>query len=552
MKRRIFKFICLSICFCIFLAIFSACGKSGKESDSSKDSITTSEEANVDEANFVLPIVKDGSVTLTIGTFDNWYAPASYAQGLAIFNEIEKITGVKVKWDIVPPAQYSTTMRTRIAAGGDDLPDIINLPEDPVKLGTAGIIIPIEDLIKKHAPYMNKFFKENPDVYALNVAPNGHVYKISSVVSGSTYVNPYAYVVRKGWLDKLNVKEPETIDDWYTMLKAFKTGDPNGNGKDDEIPFISEGVWLVGRFAEAWGIRIFYSGGYYPNNDGKIECHYLSPRYKEYLTWMNKLYTEELLDPEFASNDSEKTVAKINRNSVGSLTNFISNIPSYNSNLKQAGIAEANYVGILPPKGPYGDQLMEGYGPISGDFSITSSCKNTDVAIKWLDFVYASPEGNDFCMYGVENKSYVKENGKIKMTDYVFKNPDGLGPFEALRALGSWPNIPYIQTEEAYKTLLFEETPELKKVADMCKPFVKLGLPPILATPEEADEISAISADLGTYMEEMALKFIIGQEPLSKFDEFVQKIKDMEIEKIIDIRQKQWDRFQKAMEEMKK
>lgn len=554
MRRKAVKFMCLILSFLIVVSLFIGCGKSDDttgsndqtSSDSSDNSKSTSDEPNVD-ASQQLPIVKDGSVTLTIGTFDNWYAPASYADNLAIFQEIEKITGVKVNWDVVPPAQYATTMQTRIAAGGSDLPDIINFPDDAVKLGTSGIAAPLEDLIKNHAPNMRKFFAENPDVEALNVAPDGHVYKISSVVSGSTYVNPYTYVLRKDWLDKLGLKEPGTIDDWYNVLKAFKTQDPNGNNKDDEIPLIAEGAWYLARWAEVWGLRTFYSDGFYPDSSGKVEYHLISPKFKEYLTWMNTLYKEGLLDNEFASTDSEKSVAKINRNVVGALTSFISNVPSYNNNLKAGGINDANYVAVAPPKGPYGDQWAEGYGPISGDFGITQASKNKEVAIKWLDFVYANPEGNDFCMYGVEGKSYTREGGKIKMTDYVFKNPDGLGPFEALRALGSWPNVPYIQQEEAYKILLFENTPELKDVAAMYKPYVKLGFPPILATPEESEEMNMIMADMSTYREEMVLKFIIGETPLDDYDEYVSKMKEMGIDRVVEIKQDQWDRFQKAL-----
>ncbi len=29
---------------------------------------------------------------------------------------------------------------------------------------------------------------------------------------------------------------PQTLDEFYTVLKAFKENDPNGNGKQDEIP----------------------------------------------------------------------------------------------------------------------------------------------------------------------------------------------------------------------------------------------------------------------------------------------------------------------------
>ena len=45
------------------------------------------------------------------------------------------------------------------------------------------------------------------------------------------------FQIRQDWLDKLRLKVPTNVDEWYTTLKAFKTRDPNGNGKADEIPF---------------------------------------------------------------------------------------------------------------------------------------------------------------------------------------------------------------------------------------------------------------------------------------------------------------------------
>ena len=38
-------------------------------------------------------------------------------------------------------------------------------------------------------------------------------------------------IVRKDWLDELNLPEPATLDDYYNVLKAFTEQDPDGNGK---------------------------------------------------------------------------------------------------------------------------------------------------------------------------------------------------------------------------------------------------------------------------------------------------------------------------------
>lgn len=46
------------------------------------------------------------------------------------------------------------------------------------------------------------------------------------------------FFVDKKWMDELGLKEPTSLDELYTVLKAFKDNDVNGNGdKNDEIPF---------------------------------------------------------------------------------------------------------------------------------------------------------------------------------------------------------------------------------------------------------------------------------------------------------------------------
>jgi putative aldouronate transport system substrate-binding protein len=488
---------------------------------------------------------------LTIGTFDNWYTPASYTANLPIFQEIEKKTGIKIKWDVVPPSQYSTAMQTRMAAGKEGLPDIINIPGDPVRWGQDGIIIPMEGLIEKAAPNTKKYFAQNPEVAALNVAPDGHVYKISSVVMGSTFINPFAWILRMDWLQKLNLKEPDTTDDWYKILKAFKTQDPNGNGKADEIPMIPQNTWFyLLRWGESWGLKFIYSSGFSVKN-GKVGYDYLDPKAKEVFTALNKLYTEGLIDPEIMSYSSDMHFAKVSRNIVGSALHFISNIAQYENNLAKAGFTGAKYKGMPPAKGPYGDRLMEGYGPISGNFGISANCKNPELAMKWLDYVYASKAGSDYVMFGIEGKSYNRDAaGKVKLTDYVLKNPDGMGTFDALRALGSWPNVPYIQTEEAY-VALFTPFPDLLDTAAKCKPYIMTGFPPILPTAKESEDQTAVMGDLNTYRDEMVSKFIIGQTPLSEFDNFVKQLRSLGIDKVLAIRQAQYDRFNEALKKMK-
>ena len=57
----------------------------------------------------------------------------------------------------------------------------------------------------------------------------------------------------------------------------------------------------------------------------------------------------------------------------------------------------------------------------------------------------------------------------------------------------------------------------------------KLIVPPLTPTPEESQKMAAIMSEINTYVDEMFLKFIMGQEPLEKFADFVAQIERINI-----------------------
>src|SRR5262249_32445291 len=66
---------------------------------------------------------------IRVSVVDNWFAQAPYSDKLAVFQELEKKTGIKVKWEALPDEQYRSTIKTRIAAG-NDLADLVEGGDD--------------------------------------------------------------------------------------------------------------------------------------------------------------------------------------------------------------------------------------------------------------------------------------------------------------------------------------------------------------------------------------------------------------------------------------
>jgi putative aldouronate transport system substrate-binding protein len=525
----------------------------GTNTEDTKSGDAKSEDTKSGESQtegYTLPIVSDGSVTLTVATTDNRYAALSYTQNLPVWQEVEKRTGVKINWDVTPSSQYNSAMNIRLAAA-TDLPDIVKLPSDPAGYGVDGLIIPLNDLIDKYAPNIKKLFEDNPDLAKMMTAPDGNIYAIANIVRGSSLADPWGFLIRKDWLDKLGLKEPTNLDEWYTVLKAFKEQDPNGNGQADEIPLSMQYSWGgISLFGNALGLHLAqYSSGWWVE-DGKVEYQFVDPRTKELLIWLNKLFNEGLLDPEFMTKKADKLRADITRELVGATNGFLNNTLTFESAIETS---DADWIITVPPANEGVQGFYEKYGPLSGYYGITKDAKNPEVAIKWLDFIYASDEGAMLQAWGIEGKSYVYgADGQPEFTDFVTNNPDGLDPTSALRTLGAFGELPWIRNDRGSIALtgqpiaLIKNNPEQVAQAERIQPYLIDGSPLkfIQQTEEEMNEEKAISADISTYLEESFLKFVYGEMSVeAEWDNFVKRMDELGLQKLIAIKQQQYDRY---------
>ena len=130
-------------------------------------------------------------------------------------------------------------------------------------------------------------------------------------------------------------------------------------------------------------------------------------------------------------------------------------------------------------------------------------------------------------------------NGKPKLTDWTLKNPDGLDANSALRSIGSFFDNMSVESLEFMEGKLFDKT-----VTNL-KPLQPHAKDPMITdqlTKAENDRYMPIYSDLNTYVSETVRKFVVGTEPLSNWDQYVNKVKSMGIDELVKIRQAAYDR----------
>lgn len=395
-------------------------------------------------------------VELTIAAAD--LGAASLADNLPVWQEIERRTNVKVNWDVTAAAQYVEVMKLRVSAGGGNLPDIMLLPNglSLAELGSQGMILPLEDYIETNGDNILAAYEKFPNMRALTSA-DGHIYSINSM-NEAAYFSPYGFIVRKDWLDRVGLDIPTTIEEWEEVMRAFKAQDANGNGNpNDEVPYSAGGtVWYTTYWGNAWGLHMIQSSGWYPDENGQMQYEYLSDNAREWLTWLNKMYSEGLIDPEFMTlGDEAKMFEKVVRDEIGVFTANPSNIPTLLATLQANGVKDAELVAVAPPKGPHA-QATEVIGDMAVDgYVVSSSCENPDIAIAFINYLL-SDEGAELLNFGIEGETYNKNSdGTYTLTEVVTNDPNGRSPKEVLESYGCWTMGPPMKLEAREEALLF-------------------------------------------------------------------------------------------------
>lgn len=527
--------------------------KSGTGSDAPNASASSSPSAAQIKANgkvydtggLQLPLAEPGTVELTYMGNDAWVPNKSFKDMLPVQQEIENRTGIKMKYDVYS-SDTELVLQTRLASGVD-LPDIVEIPPFDSNIGiqrysSNGVLIPMTDLIDKHAPNIKKLFEKYPNLKAAATSPDGHIYGLPGFWGDINEVVPDWIMIRQDWLSKLNLEMPRTPDELYGVLKAFYDQDPNGNGEKDEVPLITLNLLATKFLMTGFG---FESNSEWLVENGKTVYAPVDPRFKELLVYLNKLYKEKLLSADIEGSQRQQIIAQ---NRAGVYAHDPSDWLSGFDTLVKAKDPNVDYqfIPVIKPSLDSADPKLVKRNNFWHYYGITKDSKNPELAMKWIDYVYASQDGQMLYGYGVEGLSYkLNAEGEPEFTDLITKNPDYDSPFLALRSIGAWPSYLINDPAEAFLAAFKGtkvETVGREYQGKMVEPF-----PQMLGTQEEADAQSEIWPDLQTYLNESFTKFVLGSEPIDNFDKYVQQAYSLGLQKMIDIKDAQYKRYQEVV-----
>ena len=482
---------------------------------------------------------------------------------------------------VTAPAADAVTKRNLLLSSGD-YPEIISsrgMAQNEMALyADQGIFIPLDDLIEVYAPNTKKVWEEYPESKIICTGTDGKVYSLPDIND--------CYHCRRGegrdwyyrpWLETLrDGKMPQTSEEFKEYLTAIKTQDPNGNGKQDEVPlaFSKSDINRATNFF--MNMFMPYPNKGYRNDDGKIVAAFTTDEFKQGLKYMNELYNEGLILEESFSIESADLI-KIGENPGDPLLgNIISWGPE--GGVKKSGDTKRwfEYFVLSPVEGPNGDRWAVQTGrwnAVMPGYFITDKCKNPEAAVRLGDLLlsqyygysaYIGPEGlswtyasdgdislgggqamfKELVAYGTQEKNcswdqtnITNRTAEFRLTQYaegadiIYKYLDGdFSLRDQAAGFGSYNEImKYYACQKNLEPYLLDD---------------KYIVPPLLYSSEANAEVADITAVINPFIEQKVAAFVTGTEDVSDgFDQFVEDLNGMGLEILLGHMQTAYDKM---------
>ncbi|MBR3872866.1 MAG: extracellular solute-binding protein [Clostridia bacterium] len=442
---------------------------------------------------------------------DNWYV-----------NQLEEKTGIRIV--PVPVEESGWTEKKNLVLASGDYTDIFMAGltwNDALIYGEMGIFQPLEDLIAEHAPNVMTLLEKYPEAKK-TLTMNGHIYVLPtwSTPARELINNENRKTINTKWLENVGMEMPKTLDELYAVLKAFKEQDANGNGDpNDEIPYTNvfngeKFEWILSAFGFVNLRHDVLGEGYV-----YVPAH---ENYRHYLEFMNKLYSEGLLDEDYFIQTTEELQVKVAAGVVGSGITYATD---YTTDLD----LKFQYSNVSPLISEYNNVLCwPKYSVERTDamLAITDKCKNPELILKLLDYWY-SEEGSFQVKGGPKlgempedltagYEKLIAEDGTVTYKQNFDK--EKFNSFYLFRKMNGLWAVPHVYTDELNELVVGADPDRARShqesIDSGCYGALRLAYPNAAFNIDETDAL-ATYVMIDSYADQMTAKFITGEEALT-------------------------------------
>lgn len=499
----------------------------------------TPEREAAEEKTFAMyPIGED--ITLTVWVPFN----SGAAKYIDSFNENEALLAAQertgVKLDFIHPAIGQEQEQFNLLTTSGSLPDIMQVNTyypGGVQAGVAdGLFADLTDLIDDYSPTYAMLLDNVDEFWQDATVQDGRVlayylYKEADAQDEGDHTRIQA---RTDWMAEAGFEVLRTLDDYEAFFEYIL------ENKEGVTPYGLTNAGYDSYILTAWGML----NDYYAV-DGQIHHPFNEPELEDYLTRMHDWYEKGYISPDFTSAKNDQLF-------------YAGQLGAYVGSTATTGLTLYSVDGIEAGPQPYvrkyeGQQVHSPYKltPVNSSTTptqIAASSKYIREAMMFMDYGFTL-EGSYNYGYGPYEKAWVYgEDGQPEYTDYVLNNERFSDVNDLNFTIRYHTGLAFMRPLDRDSLPNMTHYPELRqaRLRWMDDPNMDTDtvLPAIALSEEATAERAQIMTDVETYAKEMILKFIVGAEPLSNFDAYLQQLSDFGIERALALTQEAYDLYQ--------
>lgn len=562
MKRKnMKKFFGLLMVATLSVGMLAGCGNKTEEVAEEPTQQEAEAEAPAAEEEYVFQ-----DVTVTVsgkqGATEDW-------NGTALAGVLKEKFGVTLDCTPYPDDEFATKLA--LAMADETLPDLcINTGLTLAQVadyGDQGYLLPLDEYLE-YAPNLKAFLDAHEDYKMYCTSPDGHIYTLlnySEIQIGQVARN----YINESWLKNVGMDVPETIDELYEVLVAFRDQDANGNGDpNDEIPLIYCDTYsrkIEQTILPAFGVmaggptqKMFYL---LQEDNGTVYLADTTDNYKEYLKFMNKLWEEELLYNESYSIDIKAQRALAGENRLGAFADA--------NTVAGGGIeAESDYTLLGPFTSEFNPEATMVLGNACGSEAkviVSADTEHPAEVLRMLDYFF-TPEGMLDANYGGFEMEYGApdvagyEDYDVMLIPTGEDVPDGYELFEEYRVAKLVINngFNFVETAEntIYDAVQKADPANLVNFkgndgewigaiqeALVFRTDKTVNMFPTLLYSEEVNaERNSLFTDISLYLQTAKAQFITGEVDIEEgWDDYVAMVEQMGLPRLLEIEQEAYD-----------
>ncbi|MDF2869202.1 MAG: sugar transporter substrate-binding protein [Anaerocolumna sp.] len=450
--------------------------------------------------------------------------------------------GINIQWETILNSDWGDKKAVLMAGG--DLPDAFlgSICFSAAEIASnQNSFIALDDYIDENMPNFKAILEKDPTMKALATSSDGHIYGLPSkkpcrpVVANQMFIN-------QTWLDNLGLSMPQTYEEYYNVLKAFKEQDANGNGDpNDEIPYGQGYADTTMFFLLPFGMTIGADNTYLMSiKDGQPAYLPTLDSYREGIKWMNKAYSEGLIDPEVYTQDTSMRDAKLMNE-----TALVGSAPGWTADAT-FGPNSSQYTALTALQGPDGERYIssdpEHWNYSRNEFMITNNCQDPGALLRWMDQFYTE-DASIQTFYGSFGVGVQKEGDTYSLLPPT--NGDSADTFAWVNSLRDF-GPKYIADGFNDKVKLPTDSGDgLKLELDKnLSQYAKPAYPNVSYTNEQLNDLSTLYMDINSYVTTMQAKWVTEGGVEEEWNTYLETLKQMGYEDFMKIQVDAFETYQ--------